>query len=74
MRLISGFWQECVLVVDPRAFYGTLLNTRRSVTQGGQLLPTIFNTYCLILRGRWAVGGTQARAPTPRIQPTDRPL
>lgn len=43
VRLISRFWWDGLLACSAAGFYGALFRARRGVTQGGPLLPTIFN-------------------------------
>ena len=43
LRLIKSFWDNKVLVCPAAKYYGRPFKSERGVTQGGPLLPTIFN-------------------------------
>ena len=53
LRLFSRFWRESQMVCRAAGFYGTLFKARRSVTQGGHLLLTIFNLIVNVIVCEW---------------------
>ena len=43
LRLIARFWRDAELACRVGGYYGRPFQARRGVTQGGPLLPTLFN-------------------------------